>query len=289
MRHLFFLILLVQALAAAPQDVMVVKGSDVAGIDKALTPKLDDHKAAAEPFRAAGDYQAIVVHREGDSDAELDEKDAELLVVESGEATLVTGGKLVGPKAPVAGNVHAASLDGGAKTALAEKDVVLIPANLPYQILLAAGKQVSYLLIRHKGPDESFEVESSSAAPNAATTNGNKALLGADMGLGFRACVAGDKSPDGTIVDGYKKVISRNFTAHSCLWVPLHQTETVPKTANGSAAGNPGKPQLGIDMGGGYRACVPGDKSPEGTEVDGYRKLYRQAPVGISCGWVKIQ
>lgn len=289
----FLLILLVQALAAAPQGVMVVKGSDLAGIVKTLAPKLDDHRAAAEQFRTAGDYQAIVVHREGDGEAELDEKDAVMLVVESGEATLLTGGKLVGAKASTAGDIHAASLEGGEKTALAEKDVALIPANLPYEILVAAGKQVTYLLIRHRGRDDTFEEAASAAAGSgAAAPAGNKALLGADMGLGFRACVAGDNSADGTIVDGYKKVISRNFTAHSCLWVPLHQTETVLNGGTGAssgAKGAEGKPQLGVDMGGGYRSCVAGDTSPEGTEVDGYRKLYHQGPVGVSCGWVKIR
>ena len=287
-------ILLAQGLAAAPQGAMVVKGSDLAGIDKTLAPKLDGHKAAAEQFRTTGDYQAIVVHREGDSEAELDEKDAVLLVVESGEATLVTGGKLVGPKSPVAGDIHAASLEGGEKTALAEKDVALIPASVPHQILVAAGKQVTYLLIRHRGPDDTFEEKAAPAASAStpAASTGNKALLGADMGLGFRACLAADNSPDGTIVDGYKKVISRNFTAHSCLWVPLHQTETVlnaPTGAQNDAKGAERKPQLGVDMGGGYRSCVAGDTSPEGTVVDGYRKLYHQGPVGVSCGWVKIQ
>ena len=253
---------------------------------KKLAPELDERKNAAEQFLTAGGYQAVLVHREGDGEAELDENDAVLLILESGEATLVTGGKLVDPKTPTFGEVRAASLPGGEKTALAEEDVVVIPANLAHQILVAAGKQVTYLVIRHKDANASFEEANSMGgpAPPAAAT-GKKDLLGADLGLGFRACVTGDNSPDGTIVDGYKKVISRNFTAHSCVWKPLQSAET----SNDGAAGVHGKPQLGVDMGAGYRACLPGDDSPNDTVVDGYRKISHTGPLGLSCGWLKIQ
>ena len=286
MKYSYLLIMFAQALAAAPQGVLVVKGTDVAGIDKALSSRLDERKSAAEQFHTAGDYQSVLVHREADGEAELDEDDAVLLIVESGEATLVTGGKLVDPKTPTSSDVRAASLQGGDKTPLAEKDVVVIPADLAYQILVAAGKQVTYLVIRHKDANGSFEESNSPGvpAPPAAAT-AKKDLLGADLGLGFRACVPGDNSPDGTILDGYKKVISRNFTAHSCVWKSLQSAET----SSDGAAGLHGKPQLGVDMGAGYRACLPADDSPNGTVVDGYRKISHTGPLGVSCGWVKIQ
>ncbi len=42
--------------------------------------------------------------------------------------------------------------------------------------------------------------------------------IGADWGSGFRACVAGDTSPAGTILDGYKKVISHTMMGQNCHW-----------------------------------------------------------------------
>lgn len=42
--------------------------------------------------------------------------------------------------------------------------------------------------------------------------------LGKDNGAGIRQCVPGDKSPPGTIVDGYKKVITTNMFGETCMW-----------------------------------------------------------------------
>jgi len=88
-------------------------------------------------------------------------------------------------------------------------------------------------------PDELREKEpakeSAAAAPQAPapqpSNNGGSArsisgssekklsdLLGKDNGLGIRQCVAGDKSPPGTIVDGYKKVITTNMFGETCMW-----------------------------------------------------------------------
>lgn len=43
-------------------------------------------------------------------------------------------------------------------------------------------------------------------------------VLGKDNGAGIRQCVAGDKSPPGTIADGYKKVITTNMFGETCMW-----------------------------------------------------------------------
>ncbi len=44
----------------------------------------------------------------------------------------------------------------------------------------------------------------------------------------------------------------------------------------------------GVEMGGGYAACQPGDTSPEGTVADGRKKVFVSspfAPGGKSCHW----
>ena len=45
----------------------------------------------------------------------------------------------------------------------------------------------------------------------------------------------------------------------------------------------------GTDMGGDYRACVPGDSSPAGTVQDGMRKVIARTPFGESCRWEKVK
>ena len=57
--------------------------------------------------------------------------------------------------------------------------------------------------------------------PPPATTAPSAASLGADSGSGARACKAGDNSPVGTVVDGYKKVGTPSpFGIFNCSWVP---------------------------------------------------------------------
>ncbi len=59
--------------------------------------------------------------------------------------------------------------------------------------------------------------------------------------------------------------------------------------AEPKVAGRPAEPKLGADIGPTSKYCVDGDTSPEGTELDGYRKVLRRTPFSTSCIWEKIQ
>jgi hypothetical protein len=41
---------------------------------------------------------------------------------------------------------------------------------------------------------------------------------GADIGAGFRACQVGDATPSGTVVDGFRKIMSEGAFGKSCRW-----------------------------------------------------------------------
>jgi hypothetical protein len=64
-------------------------------------------------------------------------------------------------------------------------------------------------------------ITSLAAAPaaNATSNSDNKGpSLGNDMGGGYRGCAAGDTSPAGTVLSGYKKVVSQGLMGTSCHW-----------------------------------------------------------------------
>jgi hypothetical protein len=244
----------VKIFAADPQGFVVWKGSDLK----------DSHKASSGEFKQVGGFsqvgafQALVVHKEGLGEVEL-QTDPLLLVIESGEATLSAGGE---------------------KKTVAEGDVVLIPANLAHQMLVAPGKRVTYLVVRQRSSEAALV-----AAPGPAESSGKKPVLGIDLGSGFRACTVGDNSPEGTVVDGYKKMVSNSFLGLSCIW----KSESSPETAAPGSTGNKDRARPGAEVGQGYRGCLPGDDSPSGTVVDGYRKVSSASPFGVSCGWEKIK
>jgi hypothetical protein len=62
---------------------------------------------------------------------------------------------------------------------------------------------------------------------------------------------------------------------------------TAPSTIN--ATQNPGTPKFGADLGASSKYCDPEDTSPDGTVVDGYRKVLRKTPFSTTCTWEKVQ
>lgn len=60
-------------------------------------------------------------------------------------------------------------------------------------------------------------------APQAASKNlsASQGAPGADTGGGYKACVAGDSSPSGTVVDGMKKVVTATPFGSGCTWEPV--------------------------------------------------------------------
>lgn len=45
-------------------------------------------------------------------------------------------------------------------------------------------------------------------------------------------------------------------------------------------------PKPGTDIGAQMKACQPGDTSPAGTVVDGYKKVSENTPFGPACRWI---
>jgi hypothetical protein len=62
-----------------------------------------------------------------------------------------------------------------------------------------------------------------------------------------------------------------------------------PVTSLASAPDKKIDPALGDDMGGSLRTCVPGDNSPAGTVLAGYKKVLAQTMFGQNCHWEPVQ
>jgi hypothetical protein len=59
------------------------------------------------------------------------------------------------------------------------------------------------------------------APPQAARqTLSSNSGPGQDVGAGLKACVANDGSPNGTVMDGMKKIITETPFGSSCRWEP---------------------------------------------------------------------
>ena len=80
--------------------------------------------------------------------AEIHQDYADIFVVVRGQATLVSGGKVIAPKVVSPGETQGTSVQGGASTPLHDGDVVHIPAGVPHQLLLATDDDFVYFVIK---------------------------------------------------------------------------------------------------------------------------------------------
>lgn len=89
--------------------------------------------------------------REANGVVEWHENQADVFVVESGSATLLVGGTMVGAKETSPHEKRSATLEGGTRVKLSPGDIVRIPAKTPHQILLDGAKDFTYFVIKIKG------------------------------------------------------------------------------------------------------------------------------------------
>lgn len=97
-----------------------------------------DHEKVAASLAKGGDLvkaQDLTVlgaHRNGAGQVEVHDRETDVMYVVDGEATIVTGGTMVGGKVTAPGQSRGADIQGGHAQRLAKGDVMVIPAGIPH-------------------------------------------------------------------------------------------------------------------------------------------------------------
>jgi mannose-6-phosphate isomerase-like protein (cupin superfamily) len=86
-------------------------------------------------------------HREAAGQVEVHDKETDVLYILEGEATLVTGGKMVGGKTTRPGQWLGSDITGGETRRIAKGDVFVIPAGVPHWFK-EVPKSVSYYVVK---------------------------------------------------------------------------------------------------------------------------------------------
>jgi mannose-6-phosphate isomerase-like protein (cupin superfamily) len=147
-----FIALAAVTIAADPEDFGLWTGTELKGAGKKLAPKIDQNKVATENLADYGNHLFMVAHREGNGQAELHETQADIIVIESGQGTLVVGGTVVDPKTISPHEVRGASIKDGVTKQLRPGDIVHIAAKTPHQVMVPAGKQITYFVAKVDTP-----------------------------------------------------------------------------------------------------------------------------------------
>ena len=86
-----------------------------------------------------------LAHREKSGVVESHGTRTIVMIVQSGEATLVVGNDVVDAKKTSPTEVRGTSIRNGVERKVSAGDVINMPAGLPHQFLLEPGKQITYI------------------------------------------------------------------------------------------------------------------------------------------------
>lgn len=105
---------------------------------------------ASQELEQYGNHYTMVAERGQTGSSEVHQHEADIFVVESGEATIVTGGKIVNPRTQKPGEIRGSSIEGGERHHLGVGDIIHLPAGTPHQLLVEKGKPITYFVIKVK-------------------------------------------------------------------------------------------------------------------------------------------
>lgn len=89
----------------------------------------------------------VLAQRRGSGEVEVHESTNHVFIIVEGEATLVTGGTLVGARQTAPGQIRASDVQGGQTHHLTKGDVITIPAKTPHWFKEVPTKTVAYYAV----------------------------------------------------------------------------------------------------------------------------------------------
>ena len=108
-----------------------------------------DHEKVAKrgTLVTAPDLSVSISHRTGGGEVEVHDKETDTLYVLDGEATVVTGGTMVGGKVTEPGQRRGTSITGGQSHHFVKGDVLVIPAGIPHWFK-EVPKEINYYVVK---------------------------------------------------------------------------------------------------------------------------------------------
>ena len=79
--------------AADPPGVKSWTSAELKDFEKSLASKMSAQKVASEALGSFGNHNMLVAHREGNGQGEVHEQQADVFVIQTGEAVIRVGGE----------------------------------------------------------------------------------------------------------------------------------------------------------------------------------------------------
>jgi Mannose-6-phosphate isomerase len=130
---------------AAPVDLYTP--ADLGKIKDGLKAKAGSGNASDILARYPGHY-TMLAYRKADGKAEIHAANADVFVIVSGKAKLITEGSVPDAKEEAPGELRGSTITGGKTVEVTAGDIVHIPAKTPHQMLIAPGDEVVYFVVK---------------------------------------------------------------------------------------------------------------------------------------------
>jgi len=147
MRYAFLLALtcLVSVQAADSTQPLFWSASQLKDVDQKANAKLN-------PERHLGTERlldsAFVAFRNGSGEAELHQKQADLIIVRSGAGAVLVGGRMIAGKSTTPDEMRGTSIEGATKYPIASGDILYIPANTVHQFWMEPGQSFTAMVVK---------------------------------------------------------------------------------------------------------------------------------------------
>jgi mannose-6-phosphate isomerase-like protein (cupin superfamily) len=150
---LAIILVMVSAEEKVPEGFQHWTGASLKDLEQTLKSEADA-SAHHMSVRALGDFpqdKFMLSRRQTDGMPEWHENQADVFFVQSGSATLVVGGTLVGAENTELHEKRNGTIQGGVRQKLSAGDVVRIPPKVPHQLLLDGSPEFTYFVVKVKG------------------------------------------------------------------------------------------------------------------------------------------
>jgi mannose-6-phosphate isomerase-like protein (cupin superfamily) len=142
----------------APSSQRAPQGSGVEYYTAAALAHVGDSLArgstSGHMLRAHGSYQYLQIRRARSGVPEVHDRWTDVTVVQAGRASLLSGGRVSGSHVETPGEHRGGTITGGDSRPVGPGDLMIIPAGIPHQYVIAPGDSLRYLTVKVLGTPE---------------------------------------------------------------------------------------------------------------------------------------
>ena len=132
---------------AAFATILMAAGNSASEVTFVSHEKVAASLAKGGDLVKAPDLTVLGAHRNGAGQCEVHDKETDVMYVLDGDATLVTGGKMVAGKVTAPGQWRGTGIEGGHAQHLTKGDVIVIPAGIPHWFK-EVPQSISYYVVK---------------------------------------------------------------------------------------------------------------------------------------------